>query len=105
MDVKQDVTIEAPSRDCLQPPAVTEVGLSQPPVTSSDLAVVTELRVVTTPQPRSHAPDRVPCLVNGEAGWSRKAGPMPRLSVFVSHADGRQLSAGPDQVTDLLPAC
>ena len=51
------------------------------------------------------APDRFSCLVNGETGWSRKAGPMPRLSVFVSHLDGRQLSAGPDQVKDLPPAC
>lgn len=105
IDVKQDVTIEAPIRDCLKPPAVAEVGLSQPPVTNSDLAVVTELQVVMAPQPRSLGPDRIPCLVNGETGWSRKAGPMPRLSVFVCHADGRQLSAGPDQVTDLLPAC
>jgi predicted P-loop ATPase len=105
INVKQDVTIEAPIRDCLKPPAVAEVGLSQPPVTNSDLAVVTELQVVMAPQPRSLGPDRIPCLVNGETGWSRKAGPMPRLSVFVCHADGRQLSAGPDQVTDLLPAC
>jgi hypothetical protein len=51
------------------------------------------------------APCRISCMVNGEVGWSRKTGPMPRLSVFVTHDDGRQLSAGPDQVTDLPHAC
>jgi hypothetical protein len=44
---------------------------------------------------------RIPWLVNGEPGWTRKVGLMRGPSVFVIHADGRQLAAGRDQITDL----
>ncbi|MCP9829279.1 bifunctional DNA primase/polymerase [Synechococcus sp. L2F] len=102
---KKVVTIVTVSHDSAKPAAMNGGGLSQPPVTNSDPAVVTRVDVVTPLLAHGITPDRIPCLVNGEPGWSRKAGPMPRLTVCVSHADGRQLAAGADQVTDLSPSC
>ncbi len=49
--------------------------------------------------PVQEAPDRVACLVDGEPGWTRRAAPMGR-SVVVIHADGRQLTAGREQIAD-----
>lgn len=47
------------------------------------------------------APDRIPCLVNGEAGWSRKPGPMRGASVLVTNQAGKSLLVGREQITDL----
>jgi hypothetical protein len=97
-----------PLSDQIVPPSTTKKTKDtsdrkdrQKPITRKDCPDVSAPATANL----ASAPDRFSCLVNGETGWSRKAGPMPRLSVFVSHLDGRQLSAGPDQVKDLPPAC
>ena len=43
--------------------------------------------------------DRIPCTLDGEPGWTRRAGPMGR-SVVLHHNDGSQFLAGPEQVAD-----
>lgn len=84
-----------------QSPQGESIGVPEIPVTACDLVEI-------HPKGREHpiaAEGRIPCLVKGEPGWSRKAGLMRGLSVFVSHADGRQLAAGRDEITDLDAAC
>lgn len=45
-------------------------------------------------------PNRIACTVDGEPGWTRRAGPIRGRSVLVIHADGRQLAADPQDVED-----
>lgn len=46
---------------------------------------------------------RIACWVDGEGGWTRPA-ELRGASVFVTHADGRQLLAGREQISDQPPA-
>lgn len=50
---------------------------------------------------RGAHPDRIACSVDGNPGWTRKAGPMRGASVLVTDPAGHSQLVGREQITDL----
>ncbi len=79
------------------------VGDNETPCGDS-LADLSTLSGTGSPPALQPAPARIACCVDGEPGWTRAPCPMRGASVLVIHADGRQLAAGRDQISDAPPA-